>query len=69
MDIFVTDAIVKVRLFVCYRPPSGNSDECALPYVKDLNDCIDKLFLVNLPALICCNLNLLSVNWSLDNCS
>ena len=30
IDIFLADANVKLRLFVCYRPPSGNSDVCVL---------------------------------------
>jgi hypothetical protein len=69
IDILLTDANVKLRLFVCYRPPSSNYDVCALQYVTDLCDCIDKLFPVNSPALICGDFNLPMIDWSLDNCS
>jgi hypothetical protein len=67
IDIFLADANVKVRVFVCYRPPSGCV--CALRYVKDLCDCINKLVPVNSPALICGDFNFPSIDWSLDNCS
>jgi hypothetical protein len=69
IDILITDANVKLRRFVCYRPPSSNYDVCALQYVTDLCDCIDKLFPVNSPALICRDFNLPMIDWSLDNCS
>jgi hypothetical protein len=40
---------------------------CALQYVKDLYYCIDKLFPVNSPALVCDDFNFSSIDWSLDN--
>jgi hypothetical protein len=60
---------VKLRLFVGYRSPSSNSDPTALQYVKDLCDCIDSLFPVHSPALICGDLNFPNIDWTIDNCA
>ena len=60
---------VKLRLFVCYRPPSSYTDVYALQYAKDICTCIDKLFPVDSPVIICGDFNLPNVDWSVDNCS
>jgi hypothetical protein len=60
---------VKLRLLVCYRLPSSNTDVRALQYVQEICACIDKLFSVYSPVIICGNFNLPNINWSLDNCS
>ena len=60
---------VKLRLFVCYRPPSSNTDVHALQYVKDIYTCIDKLFPVDSTVIICGDFNFPNVDWSVDNCS
>ena len=66
IDIFLND--VKLRLFVCYRPPSGNSDPQAVQYVKDVCNCIVRLFPANSPVIICGDFNLPNIDWSADNC-
>jgi hypothetical protein len=65
LDILLNE--MKLRLFVCYRPPSSNSDPDALQYVKDLCACLDSLFPVNHPVLICSDLNLHNIDWTIDN--
>jgi hypothetical protein len=59
----------KLRLFVCYRPPSSNNDIDAIRYVKDLCDCIDCVYPNNFPVVICGDLNFPYIDRSTDNCS
>jgi hypothetical protein len=57
----------KLRLFVCYRPPSGNSYEPAVHYVRDLCDCIDSLYPSNSAVILCGDFNFPNVNWLVNN--
>lgn len=65
IDLLLHDS--KLRLFVCYRPTSGNTDPDALQYVKDLRACIDSLMPAHSQILICGDLNLPNIDWSIDN--
>jgi hypothetical protein len=56
--IDITFDKVKLRLFVCYRPPSNNTDVLALQYAKDMCECIEMLIPRGLPVLICGDFNL-----------
>jgi hypothetical protein len=59
----------RVRLFVCYRPPSPDSDQTSVRYMRDLCDCINGLYPVNSNSIICGDFNLPNIDWSADNCS
>jgi hypothetical protein len=65
LDILLNDW--KLRLFVCYRPPGSSSDPDAFQNVKDLCACLDSVFPAHRPVLICGNLNLLNIDWTIDN--
>jgi exonuclease III len=72
LELCVTDILSRynrLRLFVCYQPPSADSDQVATQYVHDLCECMNSLYPANSTVLICDNLNLPYVDWSSDyNC-
>jgi exonuclease III len=59
----------RLRLFVCYRPPSGDSDPVAVQYLCNMRDCLGGLFPANSSVIICGDFNLPNIDWSVDNCS
>jgi hypothetical protein len=65
VDILSSDIIS--RLFVCYRPPSGNAESAAVQYTRDLCNCILSLFPSNGSAIICGDFNLANIDWAADN--
>jgi hypothetical protein len=65
LDILLNN--LKLRLFACYRPPSGNSDPDVLQYIKDLCARIDSLFPAHCQVLICGDLNLPNIHRTTDN--
>ena len=60
----IVNTACKVRIFTCYRPPSGDADRVAVQYIKDMCDCLDCLYPVNSTVLVCGDFNLPSIDWS-----
>jgi exonuclease III len=56
-------------LFVCYRPPSADSDLAAVQYLCNMRDCLGDLFPANSSVIIFGDFNLPNIDWSVDNCS
>jgi len=55
LEIVATDIVntaCKLRIFTCYRPPSGDADSAAMQYMKDMCDCLDALYPVNSTVVI-----------------
>ena len=57
-----------VRLFVAYRPPSGNREPNAVQYCANLCNCINDLFPSKGSVVLCGDLNFPEINWNCDNC-
>ena len=67
LEIVATDIVntaCKLRIFTCYRPPSGDADPAAMQYIKDMCDCLDSLYPVNSTVVVCGDFNLPSIAWS-----
>jgi Endonuclease-reverse transcriptase len=64
IDLYGVD---KIRLFVCYRPPSHNTDPIAIKYLNDLRNCITGLVQSKGSIILCGDFNLPSIVWSADN--
>jgi exonuclease III len=58
---------VKLRLFVCYRPSSSNTDVHALKCVEHICAFIYELFSVDSPVIICGDFNLPNIDWCVDD--
>ena len=72
LELCVVDILsrsTRTRLFVCYRPPSPDSDQAAVQYIRALCDCINGLYPDNSTVIICGDFNLPCIDWSIDNCS
>jgi hypothetical protein len=69
LELCVVDIIShqeRLRLFVCYRPPSADCDRIAVQYVHDLCECMSILYPINSTVLICGYLNFPNLDWSTD---
>jgi hypothetical protein len=64
-DIISTSS--KFRLFVCYRPPSSDTDLAAVRYISDLCNCVNRLYPLNGTVIICGDFNFPSIDWSADS--
>jgi hypothetical protein len=62
VDILSSD--IMSRLFVCYRPPSGNAESAAVQFTRDLCNCILSLFPSNGSAIICGDFNFANIDWT-----
>jgi len=60
----IVNTACKLRIFTCYRPPSGDTDPAAVQYIKDMCDCLNSLYPVNSTVVICGDFNLPSIVWS-----
>ena len=69
LELCVIDLLgdVKIRLFVCYRPPSNNTEAEAVQYVTELCACVDSLMPSNGSIILCGDLNFPSIDWSVVN--
>jgi hypothetical protein len=65
IDIISTSS--KFRLFVCYRPPSSDTDLAAVRYISDLCNCVNRLYPLNGTVIICGDFNFPSIDWSADS--
>ena len=52
------------RVFLCYRPPSGDSDVDALRYSIEMCNCIEYLYPNNATVLVCGDFNSPNVKWN-----
>ena len=72
LELCVVDLLFpssRLRLFVCYRPPSSISNEPSVKYMRDLCGCIHDLYPVNSVVITCGDFNLPNIDWSVTNCS
>jgi exonuclease III len=61
LELCVVDLVshgTRLRLFVCYRPPSADSDPAAVQYMCSMRDCLGDLFPANSSVIICGDFNL-----------
>jgi hypothetical protein len=70
LELCVVDIVSrnKIRVFVCYRPPSGDCYQPAVQYVRDLCDCISSLYPANSAVILCGDFNFPNIDWSVNNC-
>jgi len=67
LELVVIDIInlqSKCRVFVCYRPPSSDSDSSAVQYSLDMCECIESLYPNNSTVIVCGDFNLPNINWT-----
>jgi len=65
----ICTSLTKVKLFVCYRAPSSDSDLQAVNYTRDLCDCLGQLSKADFTTLVCGDFNLPKINWKDDSSS
>jgi hypothetical protein len=62
--IDVCNSSNKFRIFLCYRPPSGEYDVNALRYSIEMCECIEFLYPIDATVLLCGDFNLPCIDWS-----
>ena len=67
LELVVVDIVnlqSKCRVFVCYRPPSNDSDRSAVQYSIEMCECIESLYPNNSTVIVCGDFNLPNINWT-----